>query len=637
MRNTRVCRQRVDTMSRCVALATTVLLVLLLTAVPAWAAREVRVGVYGDAPLVSLDAQGRPVGLYVDIVEQIAARNHWHLTYVDGSWNDNLTWLRAGKIDLVLDIAQTPHRLAHYSLNDNPVVPKWSQIYVRRGSAIRTVRDLDGQRVAVNRGDVTFAATGELAKQWKVRPVFVVVRSTSAQFDLLSRGDVAAAATDNIAGIAHEHDRGVVASSILFAPFTTGFGTAKGKNLDLLRAVDRYVETAAATPSSAYSRALAKWLHPTPAARRVVRAPPALIGGLVTAALLALLLLGAAAALRGQVRRRTRELADQNTVLRESEERFKEFAGHFPGFLFMQDEDLRYVFVNRPGDKDGGMPREELLGRTPSQVWDCDDARRAESEVQLALDGHVVDVIEPWAPPGVNEHLHSVYFPIPRDGKPPLAGGLSIDVTEQVEAQQQVGHQAERLRRMLEGAVLAMSHMVESRDPYTAGHERRVAELATAIGEEMGMAGDDLDALRLAGTIHDIGKIAVPAEILAKPGRLSEIEFKLIQGHPTTGFDILADVDFGRPVAEMVLQHHERLDGSGYPRGLHGADMLFEARILAVADVVEAMSSHRPYRAALGMDVALAEVREHAGAKYDADVVAACARLIEEQGFQFTP
>jgi len=151
------------------------------------------------------------------------------------------------------------------------------------------------------------------------------------------------------------------------------------------------------------------------------------------------------------------------------------------------------------------------------------------------------------------------------------------------------------------------------------------------------MAGEQLDALRIAGTIHDIGKIAVPAEILSKPGRLSELEFGLIKGHPSTGFDILADVDFGRPVAEIVLQHHERLDGSGYPRALSGEDILPEARILAVADVVEAMSSHRPYRAALGMEAALAEVREHAGVKYDADVVATCVRLVKEQGFQFTP
>jgi HD-GYP domain-containing protein (c-di-GMP phosphodiesterase class II) len=150
------------------------------------------------------------------------------------------------------------------------------------------------------------------------------------------------------------------------------------------------------------------------------------------------------------------------------------------------------------------------------------------------------------------------------------------------------------------------------------------------------MEADRIDALRIAATIHDLGKIAIPAEILSKPGRLSEIEFILIKAHPTTGFDTLADVDFGGPVAEMVLQHHERLDGSGYPYGVKGDQILPEAHILAVADVVEAMASHRPYRAALGMEAALSEIREHAGTRYAADVVAACVRVVEEQGFRFT-
>ena len=324
-------------------------------------------------------------------------------------------------------------------------------------------------------------------------------------------------------------------------------------------------------------------------------------------------------------------------ALRESEERFEEFAAHFPGYLFMQDEERRYVYVNRREHTDGDVARDEWLGKTPSQVWEGGDALRAEIRVQRALDGEVIDVVEPWVPPGLSEYLHTIYFPIPRAGRPPLVGGISVDVTGQVEAEEEVRRQAEQLRRTVEGTVLAMSNVVETRDPYTAGHERRVAELAAAIAGEMGMEGDGREALRVAGLIHDIGKIAVPAEILSTPGLLSAAELNLLKQHPACGFDILAVIDFGRPVAEMVLQHHERLDGSGYPRGLGGEEILPEARILAVADVVEAMSSHRPYRAALGMEAALAEIRAHAGVKYDADVVAACVRLVEEQSFAFTP
>jgi PAS domain S-box-containing protein len=211
-----------------------------------------------------------------------------------------------------------------------------------------------------------------------------------------------------------------------------------------------------------------------------------------------------------------------------------------------------------------------------------------------------------------------------------------VDISEQVAAREEVRRTAQQLRRTVEGTILAMSNVVEARDPYTAGHERRVSELCVAIGKEMGMAEDDLEGLRLGALIHDIGKIAVPAEILAKPGRLSEIEFTLVEQHSPSGFDILQAIEFSWPIADMVLQHHERLDGSGYPAGLTAEAILPEAKILAVADVVEAMSSHRPYRAALGIDAALTEVRENAGVKYDAAVAAACATVVAQRDFAFT-
>jgi HD-GYP domain-containing protein (c-di-GMP phosphodiesterase class II) len=220
-------------------------------------------------------------------------------------------------------------------------------------------------------------------------------------------------------------------------------------------------------------------------------------------------------------------------------------------------------------------------------------------------------------------------------GGPETVVGAVQDITERKAAEREALEATARLRRAVDGTVLAMGQVVETREPYTAGHERRVSELATAIAVEMGITGEQLTGVRLGGLIHDVGKIAVPAEILAKPGRLTEVEFSLIKQHAQAGYDILAAIDFGWPAAEMALQHHERLDGSGYPRALRAADILLEAKILAVADVVEAMSSHRPYRATLGMPAALAEIREHAGLKFDAGVVAACVRVVEEHGFLF--
>jgi len=181
--------------------------------------------------------------------------------------------------------------------------------------------------------------------------------------------------------------------------------------------------------------------------------------------------------------------------------------------------------------------------------------------------------------------------------------------------------------------VQVVNTLGEMRDPYTAGHERKVAEIAVAIGAELGLSAREQEGLRVAGYLHDIGKIAIPAEILSKPGKLSWVEHKLIQEHAQAGYEVLKDVKFPWQIADIVRQHHERIDGSGYPQGLKGEAIQLEARILAVADVVEAMSSHRPYRPALGIEAALAEIERGCGSLFDVTVVNACMRLFREKGY----
>ena len=200
--------------------------------------------------------------------------------------------------------------------------------------------------------------------------------------------------------------------------------------------------------------------------------------------------------------------------------------------------------------------------------------------------------------------------------------------------EQMVAQRTAELREALEGTIHAMATTVESRDPYTAGHEQRVARLARAIAEEMGRPEEEVLGTYYAGLVHDVGKIGVPAEILSSPAKLCKEAMGMIRKHPETGFRILDSVHFPWPLAEIVRQHHERLDGSGYPLGLTGDAMRVEARILAVADTVEAMASHRPYRPALGIEAALAEIAEKRGTLYDAEVVDACVRLFREKGFK---
>ncbi|MDP2645218.1 MAG: HD domain-containing protein [Desulfobacterales bacterium] len=190
------------------------------------------------------------------------------------------------------------------------------------------------------------------------------------------------------------------------------------------------------------------------------------------------------------------------------------------------------------------------------------------------------------------------------------------------------------LRDAMGGTVQLLSSTLEIRDPYTAGHQKRVADLARAIANEMGVSKEIVDGIRMGALIHDIGKISIPAEILSKPGRISAAEFALIKTHPEVGYNLLREIDFPWPVSRMVYQHHEKMDGSGYPQGLSGQDICLEARILCVADVVEAIASHRPYRAALGVDVALEEIEKQKGILFDSQAVEACVRLFREKGFQ---
>ena len=191
-----------------------------------------------------------------------------------------------------------------------------------------------------------------------------------------------------------------------------------------------------------------------------------------------------------------------------------------------------------------------------------------------------------------------------------------------------------RLHRSWLQTVEMTTAITDARDPYTAGHERRVAEIAVAIAIEMGLDTGTIEGIRVSGYLHDLGKIGVPAEILAKPGKLSALEFDLVKTHSERGYKILQEVDFPWPVAEVAYQHHERLDGSGYPRGLKGEEILLEARIMAVADVVEAMASHRPYRAGLGIEKALAEIERGRGTAYDPTAADTCLVLFREKGFR---
>ena len=221
------------------------------------------------------------------------------------------------------------------------------------------------------------------------------------------------------------------------------------------------------------------------------------------------------------------------------------------------------------------------------------------------------------------------------DGNPAEIMAVARDISERKNAEQEVQRGTDKLLKAMEDTMQVLARVVEMRDPYTAGHQKRTTELACAIAGNMQLTPERITGLRMAGLIHDVGKVRVPSEILTNPEKLSDAEYAIIQTHPTLGYEILKTIDLPWPVADIVHQHHERLDGSGYPQGLRGENILMESRILAVADVVEAIASHRPYRPALGIDQALQEISKNRGRLYDTQVVDCCLVLFNEQAFTF--
>ena len=321
--------------------------------------------------------------------------------------------------------------------------------------------------------------------------------------------------------------------------------------------------------------------------------------------------------------------------------KFETLVDHSSDFVGLASIEGQCLYLNAAGRKMVGLPLDvDVRSLRVEQFLDVESRRLLEKTIIPAVraTGH-------WAgedrlrnfETGELIAVHNDTFLLPDDFAASTGNFATVmhDIRDRVKYEEQLQTSNEQLEVALQGSVQAMANLLETRDPYTAGHQKRVAWLARLIAESLGFSKEVIEGLYIAGVVHDVGKISVPTEILSKPGRLTDLEFKIIMQHSQRGYDILKPVHFPWPVADIVVQHHERLDGSGYPNGITGEHILAEARVLMVADVVEAITSHRPYRAALGMDVAFDVLKKERGTKLDADVVDACLDIITKPDFTF--
>jgi PAS domain S-box-containing protein/putative nucleotidyltransferase with HDIG domain len=327
--------------------------------------------------------------------------------------------------------------------------------------------------------------------------------------------------------------------------------------------------------------------------------------------------------------------------LRQTEERFRRVVETMKVGLGAIDENGVLTYVNEYLAKMLGYSMDEMIGRSTLDFYFDEESSKAQKEIFAKRMTGMQDSTPyevTWRKKD-GEKVYSILSPTPHfdaDGRYTGSFAIHTDITGRKQTEEALQRSYEQLRETLMTTVSALTSMVEMKDRYTAGHQPRVAQLACAIAEEMKQSREQIEGIRIAGLLHDIGKIMIPAEILSKPGPLTDIQYDMVKMHPQAGYDIVKGIKFPWPVAQIVLQHHERMDGSGYPQGLSGEEIILEARILGVANVVEAMTAHRPHRAAHDIKEALREISQHKGVFYDPDVVNACLKLFTKKQFTFS-
>jgi len=321
-------------------------------------------------------------------------------------------------------------------------------------------------------------------------------------------------------------------------------------------------------------------------------------------------------------------------ILTESEELYRGvFRTASDGILLLEKHEGKITHINPAAEKMLGYSPEESIGNKLQDIGFMLDMDDFQTTMQELNKNGIINYTDVPVTTKSGQHIDTDIYLV---NKTTVVQCNVRDISERKQAEDELKLTLESLRKAVKTTIQVMVSTVEMRDPYTAGHQLRVADLACAIASEIGLALDKIEGIRMAGSIHDIGKLSIPAEILSKPTKLTDIEFPLIKEHPKSGYEMLKNVESPWPLAQIVYQHHERMNGSGYPRNLKGDEILMEGRIMAVADVVEAMASHRPYRPALGINVALEEIEKNRGILYDNAVSDACLKLFREKGYQLT-
>jgi PAS domain S-box-containing protein len=582
-----------------------------------------------NCPPYEFFEKAEPSGFNIELIKAVAETMGLDIKIVLGPWKEVRADLENGRIDVIAGMFYSEERdkVVDFSIPHSVVS---FDLFVQKGSPIRSLADARDKKIVAQEGGIMH----DFLKKENISAHIITVKDASEVLTLLASGQYDCGIMNKMQGHYFLNKfklLNIKPVGVDMLPREYCFAVTEGNDilrsklnegLNILKSTGRYKEI--------YD----KWLgvYEDKAIRETLKY--CIFAIILIAVLLTLSLLWSWT-LKKQVKVRTKEL-------RNNEQKYRSIFDNAIEGIFQALPEGRYINVNPAMARMHGFASPEEMVTDITSIGEQLYVNPKDRErYRKLIEEH--EKLENFEVQVSRKDGTRIWISINSRAVKDAAGkilffeGTTEDITPRKQVEESLRQTLEKLRKSLAGTIQAMSLTVETKDPYTAGHQRRVSNLARAIAQEMNLSKDVIDNIRMAGVIHDIGKMSVPSEILSKPTKLTDIEMSLIKVHPQSGYDILKDVNLPHPIAEIVFQHHELLDGSGYPRGLKGIEILLEARIICVADVVEAIFSHRPYRPALGIEPALEEIERNKGILYDEKVVEVCLKLFKEKGFVFEP
>ncbi len=599
------------------------------------AKRTIKVGVYQNIPKVFINEQGKADGFFINLLDEIAEKEGWIVTYQPCEWETCLRDLASGKIDLMPDVAYTSEREKVFSFHHIPAAESWSRVYTHPEIFITRIDQLDDLTVAVLSQSIQATALEETAKDYDINISVVTGASPEEVFQLVADHNADAALINHFYGDYSHEEFALTKTPIILDAISLYYATPKGKNIELLDAIDRNLDGWRNSPKSIYYQLLDRWLEKSPDSfwRSY------LVWGLVGALIIAVVFLGWNTSLRKQVFDRTNHLNSVKNKIQEIEEGYRLLSTLTSDYMFSSKVDskgnLSLDWVAGAFDTITGYTKEEYIanGGWRATLFPEDREKDDQDIENLRANRVVITEIRTIAKDSRTKWVRVFAHPVWDDAKNELTGiyGAVQDITERKLAEEHLNSAHLELEEAYAETLQGWVHALDLREHETADHSRRVVDLTMRMLELYEFSVEERMSIYRGALLHDIGKIAVPDSILLKPGPLTDSEWNVMRRHPENARQMIEKIPYLIPSLDIPYSHHERWDGSGYPKGLTGEDIPLPARIFAVVDVYDALLSDRPYRPAwLEADV-IKYMEDQKGILFDPEIVESFLNLVNYQ------